>query len=166
MAAQVPANNENEEDQEVEVEDDGGLPGALLRTLENLGLRGTRLHERAEQLYALYRLMKALGFSDADIARLVAKNAGDKLDEGLDRVRPADARPAFEAVEEALVGAATEVDTRLGLNGDFIRRVRDGAIAARTGREELLFGLERAVGQGRDQFRRILQAVTEDGSRE
>ena len=127
MAEQLPENREEEQ----EPDGDGGLPGALLRTLENVGLRGSRLHERAEQLYALYRLMKALGFSDADIARLVAKNASDKLDEGLDRVRPSEVRPAFEAVEDALVGAAAEVDMRLRLNGDFIRRVRDGAIAAR-----------------------------------
>jgi hypothetical protein len=156
MAERLPENGEDEQ----EPEEDGGLPGALVRTLENIGLRGSRLHERAEQLHALYRLLKALGYSDADVARLVAKNAGDRLDESLDRVRPGDARPVFEAVEEALVGAATEVDTRLGLNGDLIRRVRDGAIAARAGREEVLVGLERAIGQGREQFRRIIQAVT------
>ena len=156
MAERLPESSEEEQ----EPEENGGLPGALVRTLENIGLRGSRLYERAEQLHALYRLLKALGFSDADIARLVAKNAGDRLDEGLDRMRPGDARPIFEAVEEALVGAATEVDTRLGLNGDFIRRVRDGAIAARAGREEVLVGLERAIGQGREQFRRVLQAVT------
>lgn len=156
--------DEIENGTELESDDDGGLPGALLRMLEGLGLRGSPLHERAEQIYALYRLMKALGFSDADIARLVAKNVGEKVDEGLDRVRPAEVRPIFEAVENVLVGAAAEVDTHLRLNGDFLRRVHASALAARAGREDVLLGLERAVDQGREQFRRILRAVTAEAN--
>src|SRR5688572_13952309 len=47
MAERLPETSEDEQ----EPEDDGGLPGALMRALENVGLRGSRLHERAEQLY-------------------------------------------------------------------------------------------------------------------
>ena len=153
------AGEEHDDYNPLREEEDEGLPPVVEQAFARLGLKGGVVYERTEQLYAMYRLLKVLGLSDAEIARLVVKNAGDRLDEGLDYVRPAQARPVFDAVEEVLVRAAEEADMRLNLRGDLIRRVRDGALAARTGREEALIGLERGFAQGREQLRRILRRV-------
>ena len=154
-----PAEDEDDYNPFRDEQDDEGLPAVVEQAFERLGLKGGPVHERTEQLYAMYRLMKALGLSDAEIARLVMQQAGERLDEGLDRVRPTDGRPVLGAVEDVLVRAAEEADMRLNLHGDLIRRVREGALAARTGREEALIGLERGYSQGREQPRRILRRV-------
>jgi len=159
--AQLPPPEEDEDYNPLN-EPDEVLPPVVEGAFARLGLRGSGVHERAEGLYAMYRLLTTLGYSDADIARLALQRAGESVDDGLDRVRPSDARAAFEALEEAAVRAATEVDTRLDLRGDLIRLVRDGALAARFGREEVLTGLERGLREGRGHLRRILKGLAKD----
>lgn len=144
-------------------EPDEVLPPVVESAFARLGLKGSGVHERAEGLYAMYRLLKTLGYSDADIAKLALQKAGDGVDEGLEKVRPADARAAFEVLEEAALRGATELDTRLDLRGDLVRLVRDGAVAARAGREELLTGLERGLLQGRQYLRGVLKGLARDG---
>ncbi|MFN8558519.1 MAG: hypothetical protein U0531_14640 [Dehalococcoidia bacterium] len=48
----------------------------VVRGFRRLGARGEELRGRVEGYYGLYRVMKALGMSDADIAALVARQAG------------------------------------------------------------------------------------------
>jgi len=86
------------------------------------------------------------------------------VDDGIGQVRPTDARPVLESVENAVLRAAEEVDTRLNLGGDFIRRVRDGAVAARAGREDALTGLEKGFSQGREQLRKFLRGSSREGT--
>jgi hypothetical protein len=117
------------------------------------------VHERAEGFYAMYRLLKTLGYSDAEIAKLAMQKAGTGVDENLERVRPSEARALFEALEEAALRGATELDTRLSLRGDLIRLVREGTQAARSGREDLLTGLERGLVHGRESLRRALRTL-------
>ena len=147
---------------EDEEEEESALPPVVERAFDRLGIRGGRLHERAEQYYAMYRLLKALGLSDAEIATLVVQKGGERLDEELGRVRPSETRGLFEAVEETVVRAAAEVDARMDLGGDLVRRVRESAVAARVGREEALSGLERGLSQGREQLRRVLRGLAGD----
>jgi hypothetical protein len=158
----LPPPDEDDDDYNPLNEPDEVLPPVVEQAFARLGLQGSGVHERAEGLYAMYRVLKTLGYSDADIARLALQKAGSSVDEGLDRVRPSDARVAFEALEEAAVRAATEVDARFDLRGDLIRLVRDGAVAARSGREDLLMGLERGLQEGRGHLRRILQRLSRD----
>ena len=157
-----PVDEDDEDYNPLNEPEDEGLPPVVERAFERLGLRGGRVHERSEGLYAMYKLLKVLGLSDAEIAKLVLQRAGDQVDEGLDRVHPTDARVVFEAIENTLVRAAEEVDSRLEMRGDLIRRVREGALAARAGREETLAVLERGVAQGREQLRRVLKNLSRD----
>lgn len=138
------------------------LPPVVQAAFDRLGLRGGRLHERTEGMVATYKLLKSLGVSDADIARLVVQRAGDQVDEGLEHVRPAEARLLFEAIEDVVVRAAEEVDTRLNMRGDLVRRIRDSAVATRSGREEALAGMERGLAQGREQLRRLLKSIARE----
>jgi hypothetical protein len=147
-------------------DNDEGLPPVIESAFKRLGLRDSAVYEHTEGYYAMYRVMKTLGFSDADIAKLVLQKAGERVDEGLDNVRPTEARAVFEAMEDAALRAASEVDGRLSLNGDLIRRVREGATAARSGREDMLLGLERGLTQGRDQLRRMLKGLSRDDTAE
>jgi hypothetical protein len=154
----VPAKPEApDEPRPEDATEESGLPPVIERALYQLGLRSGKVHERAEQLVAMYKLLKALGMSDADIAKLIVQKAGERVDDGIGQVRPTDARPVIEAVENAMLRAAEEADTRLNMGGDLIRRVRDGAVAARAGREDALTGLERSLGQGREQLRKFLR---------
>lgn len=137
--------------------DDRGLPAVVQSALERLTAPGKRASRRAGGLYAMYRLMRAFGLSDAEIARRLAERAGGRLDESLERVQPADARPAFDALADTLVRAAEDVDTRLDMHGDLVRHVREGAVAARAGREETIAALERGLQQGREGLRRALK---------
>ena len=162
----LPPPDEDADDYNPLNEPDEVLPPVVEQAFTRLGLQGSGVHERAEGLYAMYRILKTLGYSDVDIARLALQRAGQSVDDGLDRVRPTDARAAFEALEEAAVRAAAEVDTRLDLRGDLIRLVRDGAIAARAGREEMLTGLERGLQEGRGHLRRILRGLSRDEGEE
>jgi hypothetical protein len=137
--------------------DEGGLPPVVERAFAQVGISGSRLHERTEQVYAMYRLAKAVGMSDADIAKLVVQKAGEKLDDGLERVRPVETRPLFEAIEEGLLRVAAETDSRLDLGGDLMRRMREHLIEARANREQTLAGLDRTFEQGRSELRRLLR---------
>lgn len=147
-------------------DNDEGLPPVIESAFKRLGLRDSAVYEHTEGYYAMYRVMKTLGFSDADIAKLVLQKAGERVDEGLDQVRPTETRAVFEAMEDAALRAASEVDGRLSLNGDLIRRVREGATAARAGREDMLLGLEHGLTQGREQLRRMLKGLSRDDAAE
>ena len=154
--------DEEDEDYNPLNEPDEVLPPVVERAFARLGLQGSDVHERTEGLYAMYRLLKTLGYSDTEIARLALQKAGESVDDGLERVRPTEARVVFEALEDAAVRAAMEVDARLSLRGDLIRLVREGAVAARSGREEVLTGLERGLVEGRAHLRRILKGLKKD----
>ena len=157
-----PPLDEEDEDYNPLNEPDEVLPPVVERAFARLGLQGSDVHERTEGLYAMYRLLKTLGYSDTEIARLALQKAGESVDDGLERVRPTEARVVFEALEDAAVRAAMEVDARLSLRGDLIRLVREGAVAARSGREEVLTGLERGLVEGRAHLRRILKGLKKD----
>lgn len=157
-----PLDEDDEDYNPLNEPDDEGLPPVIEAAFKRLGLQESPVYERTEGYYAMYRVMKTLGFTDADIARLVLQKAGERVDEGLEGVRPTETRAVFEAMEEAALRAASEVDARLSLNGDLIRWVREGATAARAGREDVLLGLERGLTQGREQFRRILKGLSRD----
>jgi len=68
----VPAKPESPYEPKPEDEaEESGLPPVVERALYQLGLQSGKVHERAEQIVATYKLLKALGLSDADIAKLV-----------------------------------------------------------------------------------------------
>ncbi|MGH2585642.1 MAG: hypothetical protein ACRDJE_12075 [Dehalococcoidia bacterium] len=161
-----PLDEDDEDYNPLNEPDDEGLPPLVEGAFKTLGLRGSGLHERTEGWYAAYRVLKVLGLSDADIARLILQKAGEQVDEGLDRVHPSDARGLFETVEHAVERAAGDVDERLDLHGDLARRIREGMIGARAGREEALTGLERGFDQGKAQLRRILRGLGRDDTAE
>jgi hypothetical protein len=154
--------DEDDDDYNPLNEPDEVLPPAIEKAFARLGLTGGGVHERAEGFYAMYRLLKTLGYSDSEIAKLAMQKAGAGVDESLDRVRPSEARAIFETLEEAAVRGATELDTRLSLRGDLVRLVREGTQAARGGREDLLTGLERGLLQGREQLRRALKRLSDE----
>lgn len=122
------------------------------------GTRGQALRERAEALVGAYRLLRALGMTDAEIARFVAEQAAERAGRGLDQHAPDtdDMRRVVDTVQESVVRSAQLVDQRLNLNGEFVRRVRDGIQASRTGREDVLVVLDRGLGVARAQLRSLL----------
>lgn len=138
--------------------DDDGLPPIVERAFERLGLGAGAMRERAEGMLGIYRLLKALGLNDADIARLVVQKGGERLDSSVD-IHRSDVRPVFDALEDSVLRAAEEMDARLNLHGDLIRRIREGAATARAGREDVLASLSRNLTQGREGMRRLLRAV-------
>jgi hypothetical protein len=141
-------------------DEEDGLPPVVAKAFATLGLRESGLHERTEGLYAMYRLLKAMELTDADIAKLAVQKAGERLDEGLMNVRPAEARPLFEALEQTVLRAAVDVDERLELRGDLVRPLREAVALARAGREEALSALDRGFNEGREGLRRALTSET------
>lgn len=139
-------------------DDDDGLPPVVQRAFEKLGIGAGAVKERTEQMFAIYRLLKALGLNDVEIARLIVQKGGEQLDNAID-IHRSDVRPVFDAVEDAVLKAAEEMDSRLHLHGDLIRRMREGAVSARAGREDVLAGLSRGLTQGRAGMRRLLRSV-------
>ena len=134
--------------------------GALLgRTVQSVGARGAALRDRAEQGYAVYRVLRALGMSDAEIAGLIARQARSWVEtEVLDQAPTADdARRAADDLAERVVRVAAEVDDRLGLHGDFVRPVREGLQTAKAGREDALTAAERTLAGARALFRTLLK---------
>lgn len=134
--------------------------GDLLgRTVRAVGTQGAVFRERVAGFYGAYRLLRALGMSDAEIAVFIAGQARARLERRLEgrALTAADLRHVLDGVEETVVRAAEEVDERLNLGGDFVRRVREGAQAARTGREDALIAVERALAAGREQLGRLLR---------
>lgn len=155
--------DEDDETPILRPEDDEILPPVVERAFVRLGLRESAAYERTEATVAMYRVMKVLGLSDADIAKLVLRNAGGRVEEEVGRrVNPTETRRLLDRIEDSVVEAATEADQRLNLNGDLVRRVRDTALLARAGREDALTGLERGVAQGRELLRRLLKSKDED----
>ena len=131
---------------------------ALGKAFRGLGAQGSALKERLEGYYGMYRLLRALGMSDAEIARLVAGQARDRLEQDLRERTPTagDARRVMDDLQERVLRAAEDVDSRLGLGGDFVRRVREATLAATTGREDALISLERGATAAREQLRKAL----------
>jgi hypothetical protein len=136
-----------------------GFGDVLGRTLRAVGAQGTALKERVEGFYGAYRLLRALGMSDAEIAAFIAGQARARLERGLEARTPtaADMRTVLDGAQESIVRAAEDVDARLDLGGDFVRRVREAAQATRTGREDALIAVERAVATAKEQLRRLLR---------
>jgi hypothetical protein len=129
--------------------------GRIVRTL---GAQGEALRERAEGLYGMYRLLRAFGMTDQEIAALIAREAGERLQRGLRDSAPttANVRRVVDGLQELVIHAAEDVDERLDLGGDFVSRVRDVVQASRTGREDVLIAVERGAATAREQMRRIL----------
>src|SRR5262249_7797448 len=86
----------------------------LGRAARGIGEPGQALRERVEGLQAAYKLLKALGMSDADIARLVADQGRQLLAQELEErtLTAADARRVIDNVQETVVRAAQDVDER------------------------------------------------------
>ncbi len=129
--------------------------GRIVRTL---GAQGEALRERAEGLYGMYRLLRAFGMTDQEIAALIAREASGRLQRGLRDSAPttANVRRVVDGLQELVIHAAEDVDERLDLGGDFVSRVRDAVQASRTGREDVLIAVERGAATAREQMRRIL----------
>lgn len=152
---------------------DGGASGdraqgfgeSVGRLLRNLGEQGDALRGRVEGLYGMYRLLRALGMTDQEIAALVAREASSRLQRGLRESTPTtgDVRQVVDGLQELVLHAAEDVDERLDLGGDFVRRVREGVQATRAGREDALIALDRGVGTARDQLRRVLVRFGAEG---
>lgn len=134
----------------------GDMVGRAFRTL---GAQGDALRERAEGFYGMYRLLRALGMTDQEIAMLVARQARTWLEREADDRRPtaADTRRVVDALQETVVRAAEEVDVRLDLRGEFVRRVREGVQATKTGREDAILAAERSLATARELLRQILK---------
>lgn len=134
--------------------------GELLgRTVRNIGAQSAAMKERVEGFYGAYRLLRALGMSDAEIAGFIAGQARDKLEREINKnsLTAADMRKVMDGVQESVIRAAEDVDARMNLGGEFVRRVRDGVQATRTGREDALLTLEKGVTAGKEQLRKVLR---------
>lgn len=134
--------------------------GELLgRTVRTIGAQGTAMKERVEGFYGAYRLLRALGMSDAEIAGFIAGQARAKLERELNKttLTAADMRKVMDGIQETVIRAAEEADERLDLGGDLVRRVRDGVQATRAGREDALLTLEKGLTAGKEQLRRLLK---------
>lgn len=147
-----------EPDGEPTTERDGGLRALLGRLAEALGEQGALLRERVEGLTATYRLLRAMGMSDRQIAALVAEQARALLVERVGgRVSEREElRRLSDAVLALVIRAAEDVDERFDLKGDFVRQVRDLVQAARAGREDALRAFERGSAAARALLDRLL----------
>jgi hypothetical protein len=136
------------------------LVGRAARAVET---QGNALRERLEGLHGLYRLLKSLGLSDREIALLVARQLRGRIEHELrDRSAATETRRLVDGLQDTVVRAAQEVDVRLNLGGEFVRRVREGVQAATTGREEAFLTIERGMTAARQQLRRLLSEEAED----
>ncbi len=150
------------DDEEGTAEDRGAGPRGLLgRLAEALGEQGALLRERLEGLAATYRLLRAMGMSDQQIAALVAEQARTLLVQRLGGRAPEqeNLRRLSDALFAAVVHAAEEVDERFDLKGDFVRQVRDLIQAARVGREDALRAFERGSSAARALVERLLAQI-------
>lgn len=129
------------------------------RVARTIGDQGVVLRERLEGLQAAYKLLKALGMSDADIARLVADQGRQILAREVEdrNLTAGEARRVIENVQETVIRAAQEVDVRLDLGGDFSRRIREGVVATRAGREDVLLAGEKGYATAREQLLKVLK---------
>lgn len=139
----------------------GGLRALLRRLAETLGEQGALLRERVEGLAATYRLLRAMGMTDQQIAALVAEQARTLLVQRVGGRAPEqeDLRRLSDALFAAVVRAAEDVDQRLDLGGDFVRQVRDLIQAARAGREDALRAFERGSSAARALLERLLARI-------
>ena len=158
----VDPRREDERDEEIPPANEGErvsyIMGRAFRTLGALA-QGGPLRERAEGYYAMYRLLRALGMSDQEIAALVARQVRDRVERRLEGRAPtaADTRQALDALQETIIRTAQEVDTRLSLGGGFVRPVREAVLAARAGREDAIITVERTLATAREQFRLLIK---------
>ena len=129
------------------------------RAFRTLGAQGSTLRERAEAYYGIYRLLRALGMSDQEIAALVAQQVRYRVERRLEGRAPtaADTRQALDGLQETIIRTAQEVDMRLDLGGAFVRPVREAVLAARAGREDAFITVERTVATAREQFRHLIK---------
>lgn len=136
----------------------------LGRLVRSVGAQAELMRERVEGLYGMYRLLKALGMTDQEIAALIARQGGTWLERELAGRAPtaADTRRLLDSLQETVIRAAATVDEGMDLHGDFVRRVREGAQATRPGREDAILAVERGVAAAREQVRRLLN----EGGRE
>ncbi len=136
----------------------GGLRALFGRLAEALDEQGALLRERVEGLIATYRLLRAMGMSDQQIAALVAEAARAQLARRLGGRTPErdELRRLSDAVFMMVVRAAEDVDERFDLKGDFVRQVRDLVQAARAGREDALRAFERGSTAARALVERLL----------
>lgn len=131
----------------------------LGRMARSIGGQSAVMRERFEGLQAAYKLLKALGMSDADIARLVADQGRQILAREVEErnLTAAEARRVIENVQETVIRAAQDVDVRLDLGGDFARRVREGVDSTRAGREDVLLAGEKGYTAAREQLLKVLK---------
>ncbi len=143
----------------------GGLRALFGRLAEALDEQGALLRERVEGLITTYRLLRAMGMSDQQIAALVAETARAQLARRLGGRTPErdELRRLSDAVFMMVVRAAEDVDERFDLKGDFVRQVRDLVQAARVGREDALHAFERGSVAARALLARLLEQF--DGGR-
>lgn len=129
------------------------------RAARSLGARGDVWRGRIEGVYGMYKLLRALGLTDQEIAALVAKQVRWRVERGVAEIAPTpdDVRRAGDGLEETIIRAAQDVDVRLGLGGEFVRRVRESVQASRAGRENTFTGVERGMATAREQLRRLLR---------
>jgi hypothetical protein len=139
----------------------GGLRAFLGRLVEALGEQGTLLRERVEGLAATYRLLRAMGMTDQQIAALVTEQVRTLVVQRLGGRVPEqeDLRRLSDALFAAVARAAEDVDQRFDLGGDFVRQVRDLIQAARAGREDALRAFERGSSAARALLERLLAHI-------
>jgi hypothetical protein len=139
----------------------GGLRAFLGRLVEALGEQGTLLRERVEGLAATYRLLRAMGMTDQQIAALVTEQVRTLVVQRLGGRVPEqeDLRRLSDALFAAVARAAEDVDQRFDLGGDFVRQVRDLIQAARAGREDALRAFERGSSAARALLERLLAQI-------
>lgn len=158
----VPSEGPSDEDRsgsEQLAESFGRLIGRLSRRVEK---QSTAMRERVEGLLGIYRLLKAMGLTDQQIATLVADQARGMLGREVEQrqLTAEEMRRVADRLQDSVIRAAQEVDDRLGLSGGLARPVREAVVATKAGREDVLPVIERTAGQGREALLKLLTKRT------
>ncbi len=160
----VPADDDSPERGGAEqlAESLGRLLGRVSRRVEQ---QSTAMRERLEGLLGIYRLLKAMGLNDQQIAALVAEQARGMLGREVEQrqLTADEMRRVADALQDSVIRMAQEVDDRLKLAGGLSRPVREAVAASKTGREDVLPVIERTAGQGRELLLKLLTKRSEDG---
>ncbi len=120
------------------------------------------MRERVEGLLGIYRLLKAMGLTDQQIATLVADQARGMLGREVEQrqLTAEEMRSVADRLQDSVIRAAQEVDDRLWLSGGLARPVREAVVATKAGREDVLPVIERTAGQGREALLKLLTKRT------
>lgn len=117
------------------------------------------MRRRYESLRGIYRLLREMGMSDAEIAKLVATQGREFLGQELSErtLTAAEINRALDNLNYTVLKAITEVDDRLNLDGELIERAQLSLATTRRGRTQAAAHLETAYAAVRSRLLKLLE---------